>query len=313
MDNIAVNKLPSCLQTRSGWAEFFESKRTAEPHIHQIEPTNHCSYTCIMCPRSKYMTRPKGYMKLALYQKIIDEIATYSAAISKKDIELFHFGESLLHPKIVSMVEYAANKQLKIVLSVNPLELTPKLAEKILQSKPHKIIISLDGYDDQSYKAIRGAHANFTAAVKNIEALLQLKKNELQTQIIIRMILVHMNEKHAAHFKLFWENKGAIVEIRSFFPWNKAELAKLGTFEKYPPHMPCPFSWQYIVVQWNGDVVPCCRDYNAVNVLGNVTTQSLKAIWNGATAVAFRKQMAIGEYAQDLCKECMELYYTASN
>jgi MoaA/NifB/PqqE/SkfB family radical SAM enzyme len=127
---ITKKHLPSCLQNRKGWADMFELKRTMEPHIHQIEPTNHCPYSCIMCPRPKHMKRRKGYMELSVYRMIIDEISDYSPSVRDKEIELFHFGESLLHPGLVDMINYASGKQLKIVLSVNGPLLNIDLAKK---------------------------------------------------------------------------------------------------------------------------------------------------------------------------------------
>jgi radical SAM protein with 4Fe4S-binding SPASM domain len=72
--------------------------------------------------------------------------------------------------------------------------------------------------------------------------------------------------------------------------------------------MPCPFPWQYLVVQWNGDVVPCCRDYDAVNRVGNARETTLKEIWNGPELREFRSAMAEARYGNELCAECMEIY-----
>ena len=126
-----------------------------EPHLHQIEPTNHCPYTCVMCPRSEKMNRKLGFMEMDLYTKVIDEVAGYSDAARSKEIELFHFGESLLHPGIADMVGYAADRALPITLSVNAPQLNPDLAAELLSRGAHKIIISLDGTDKESYRRIR--------------------------------------------------------------------------------------------------------------------------------------------------------------
>jgi radical SAM protein with 4Fe4S-binding SPASM domain len=74
--------------------------------------------------------------------------------------------------------------------------------------------------------------------------------------------------------------------------------------------MPCPFPWRYLVVQWNGDVVPCRRDCNGATVLGNVAGQSLREIWNGPAYAAFRQQMLAADYRNGICGPCMKLYAT---
>jgi radical SAM protein with 4Fe4S-binding SPASM domain len=302
-------KLPSALRSRKGWSSFLELKRSFEPHLHQIEPTNACPYSCIMCPRDKFMSRPVGFMDFALYAKVIDEVASFSSSVREKEVELFHFGESLLHPEIAEMVAYGVGRGLNLVLSVNAPQLTPELAEKIITKDPVKLIISMDGYDAESYREIRGKNADYSLAVEHLETLLKMmKRNGSRSRVIVRMIRMQRNYQGEDQFRTRWQELGGEVEVRDFFPWNKKELIPLGTVEKYPPHMPCPFPWQYLVVQWNGDVVPCCRDFNAVNCLGNVTNLSLKEIWNSTGYEQFRESMSKGEFEPSMCAECMEIY-----
>lgn len=304
--------LPASLRSRKGWSEMFELKRPAEPHVHQIEPTNHCPYACIMCPRSHKMTRGLGFMEMDLYYKLIDEIAQYSVETREKEIELFHFGESLLHPKIDEMVGYASDRDIKIVLSVNAPHLQRELAERILERKPYKITISLDGSDEKSYRKIRGPVANFDKALKNINSLIQIhKKLNSRTELIARMIELNDNKHQRSDFRNLFKSLNIKVEFQSFFPWTESELAELGTYQAYPVNMPCPFPWEYLVVQWHGTIVPCCRDYNSFNVMGNVKDTSLKEIWNSREYAAFRAQHACGNFADnEFCKDCMSIYGT---
>ncbi len=305
-------RLPSALSSRNGWADLLELKRTAYPHVHQIEPTNHCPYSCVMCPRSRWMTRELGFMEMGLYRAVVDEIATFDEAVRAKELELFHFGESLLHPQIFDMVRYAAGKRLAVVLSVNAPELSPAKAEEILASGPARLIVSLDGYDAASYRQIRGDAADFATAMANLHHLAELvRKNAPTTRVCVRMIRLKQNETQLEPFRAAWEGSGIDVEIRPFFPWTEKELAELGEVQKYPPYMPCPFPWQYLVVQWDGTVVPCCRDYNGVNAVGNVREETLRQIWNGERYAAFRRQHRTGEYGTNgFCRDCMEIFYT---
>jgi len=307
-----MKKLPSIFNSRKSWSEYFELKRTEEPHVHQIEPTNHCPYTCVMCPRTKKMTRETGFMDMQLYYKIIDEIDGFKEPVRSKEIELFHFGESLIHPQLDEMILYASNKGLNIVLSINPPNLNTEKTINILKANPSKIIISLDGHDNDSYRAIRGQKADYDKAVKNINFLLK-KHIEINstTKIIIRMIEFDLNSNYADIFKEQWKDERVEIEIREFFPWTEKDLVKLGKVSKWRPFMPCPFPWQYIVVQYNGDVVPCCRDYDAKNKILNVKNHTLKQIWNSKEYYSFREQHTTGDYTNnDFCKECMDIYYT---
>ncbi|NWF39541.1 radical SAM protein [Mariprofundus sp. NF] len=303
--------LPKALQSREGWAQFFEHYRTEEPHIHQIEPTNRCPYTCVMCPRNDNMTRKQGNMEMGLFRKIIDEASTYSEKVREKEIELFHFGESLFHPQLAEMVAYSSSAGLRPTLSINPADLNSGMIDDLLKSAPYKIIISLDSMTDKRYRAIRGEHAEIDRAVENTELLLQRHQQlESNTIISIRMIVMNLNEDEVEDFRNFWQERGGVVELRDFFPWSKNELQELGRVEKYPAYMPCPFPWQYLVAQWNGDVVACCRDYNGLLKLGNVADSTLKEIWNGPAYTEFRRKMASGRGLTSFCEECLSIYYS---
>ncbi len=186
--------LPRSLQSRAGWAAFFARRRNPSPHIHQIEPTNQCNCSCIMCPRDRYMTRDIGYMEMDSFQRLIGEISTFPDDIKAKEIELFHFGESLFHPRILDMVHCTSLAGLKPVLSVNPANFSQDQIDRLSGSGPLKIIISLDSLNPDTFKAIRGPGADLHKAVSNTETLLRKSTGNRDTEIVIRMIVMDINQ-----------------------------------------------------------------------------------------------------------------------
>lgn len=257
------------------------------------------------------MTRKVGYMDIGIFRKVIDEVNTFPDEVRLKEIELFHFGESLLHPAMTEMNAYASGMGLNTVLSVNAPELKKDISKELIKDNPYKIIVSLDGFDEESFNLIRGRRIDYDQAVSNILGVHKLIGDfGSRTKLVVRMIAMASNAHTIDEFKAFWSRNGIEAEIREFFPWGEKEMEELGDFNKYPPYMVCPFSWQYVVVQWNGDVVACCRDYNAENVMGNVKNESLTEIWNGKAFESFRKNMVTGNYQNNICGPCMDLYYT---
>jgi len=312
MSRLSEDQLPSFLKSRRGWGDFLELKRSEFPHLHQIEPTNACPYHCVMCPRGSRMTRNIGYMTMHVFRQVMDEVSTYPDPVKSREIELFHFGESLLHPDIVRMNAYAAAKGLNTVLSVNALELRPDLAAGLADGGAGTIIVSLDGDTQERFEKIRGRRIDYEQAVRNILSLSDhIRATGAATRLEVRMIMLRQNSDRVEGFKTFWRDKGVDARVRDFFPWGEPDMASLGDYEKnYPPFMPCPFAWQYLVVQWNGDVVACCRDYNGQTVMGNVMETELKEIWNGQAYARFREDMVQGTYHNSICFPCMGLYYT---
>ena len=46
-------------------------------------------------------------------------------------------------------------------------------------------------------------------------------------------------------------------------------------------NFPCSYLWRRMVINYDGIVTICCRDYNCMNIMGDFNIQSLKDIWNG--------------------------------
>jgi radical SAM protein with 4Fe4S-binding SPASM domain len=70
----------------------------------------------------------------------------------------------------------------------------------------------------------------------------------------------------------------------------------------------CTLPWEVMTVTWNGDVVPCCYDYDAKMVLGNMGEQSLSEIWNGDKIQSIRKEFVANRVTNPLCRHCEKLY-----
>ena len=58
--------------------EKFESFRSKEPVIYNIETTNACNMTCIFCPRTTRMTRKIEHLHEDLSQTIVDQVRPWT-------------------------------------------------------------------------------------------------------------------------------------------------------------------------------------------------------------------------------------------
>jgi radical SAM protein with 4Fe4S-binding SPASM domain len=64
--------------------------------------------------------------------------------------------------------------------------------------------------------------------------------------------------------------------------------------------------WHANVITWDGLVVPCCFDKDAMHQLGNTKNQSFKEIWNNENYRQFRKEITKGRKNIDICSNCSE-------
>jgi MoaA/NifB/PqqE/SkfB family radical SAM enzyme len=65
----------------------------------------------------------------------------------------------------------------------------------------------------------------------------------------------------------------------------------------------CPAPYDQFVIQWNGDVVTCCTDYEGRTKTANVFATSIEEIWKGATLRQRRQDMLDG-HLLDVCARC---------
>jgi len=64
--------------------------------------------------------------------------------------------------------------------------------------------------------------------------------------------------------------------------------------------------WHANVITWDGLVVPCCFDKDALHKLGNLGNQSFKEIWHNENYRRFRKELMTGRKQIDICANCSE-------
>ena len=60
------------------------------------------------------------------------------------------------------------------------------------------------------------------------------------------------------------------------------------------------------VITWDGLVVPCCFDKDAMHRLGNLNMQSFKEIWNNDNYKQFRNELMKSRQNIDICANCSE-------
>ncbi len=266
----------------------------------KIELTNFCNLACPMCPHEQ-MQRDVGYMKPALFRKIIDE--------STPDLEfayLHHLGESLFHGKIGELIKYGRQKGVAMGLSTNATYLDHRKGKVLLESGLDFLVISMDGASPDTYDRIR-VGGDFATTVKNVRAFFDLKKqlpNHLT--VVVQMIVTAQNHHEVKRFAKLWSADGAQVMIKEARDWaGQVKLVQISKPSKDPQvgveappafqapapvqHTPCKMLWSELTVLWDGAVVPCVNVFERENILGDFSTQTLQQIWNGEEMQRFRR------------------------
>lgn len=127
-----------------------------------IDVTNHCNKACSICPmRDRYHKRyfPMGYMDVALFTNIVDQLPEGTEIDFHKD------GEPLLHKDIAWMIGYAHNKGFFTHIVTNGI-LLDRYKKELIESGLDLITISIVDaipyHSINSFMQYKGARKPFT-------------------------------------------------------------------------------------------------------------------------------------------------------
>ena len=240
----------------------------------RYEVTDHCNASCIMCPRDEHEHgRAHGIMDQDKYEKSIDEVVSLGA----KNIVLTGFGEPMLDKKLELKISYAKKQGLFTYIISNGSVLNSKRAEKILKAGLDEIRISFYGMGADTYNTVMQG-LDFETTKNGLLKFIKLRdEKNFKTKIQISYLTLPENEKDERAFREFWEPLVDAIEI--WRPHNFGDgrdyrdRIEIKTTCGRPETGP-------LQIQWDGEVIPCCYDYNNKIVLGNAFEQPVLEILN---------------------------------
>jgi MoaA/NifB/PqqE/SkfB family radical SAM enzyme len=144
-----------------------------------VELTNNCNLKCPeCCTGSGLMTRKKGFMELKLFDRILSELKPYLYYVT-----LNFQGESMMHPQFFSFLKKSPN--INTIVSTNGHFLSEENADKLVSSGLNRLIVSLDGMDQETYASYRinGVLAAVKKGIKNIYEAKKRASSPLRLEI----------------------------------------------------------------------------------------------------------------------------------
>lgn len=285
-----------------------------------IEPTTSCNLRCPECPSGlRSFTRPTGMLKKELYESIIDQLAPTLSYL------IFYFqGEPFLHPALLEMVKYATQKKIYTTTSTNAHYLNDEAAKRTVESGLDRLIISIDGTTQETYESYRvgGRLDKVIEGAKNIMRWKQQLKSKTP-HVIFQFLVVGPNEHQMHEVELLAKEIGVdevkfkTAQIYDFE--NGSDLIpKNEKYSRYRKNVNGTYSikngladhcwkmWHSCVITWDGKVVPCCFDKDAHYVLGDLTKNSFREIWEGEPYQQFRKTLFNSRHEIEMCRNCTE-------
>jgi len=312
------------------WSDLSKPKLTSI----NLELTAHCNYTCDFCLNPDEQFRSKGYISQKLVNKVIDELD------ENIRVHICGVGEPSLHPEFLEIVLRLRKKFKYVSLVTNGTIFTKYSAKEISSLRLDKIFFSLDFIDPEIYKKIKGG--SLDKVFKGLK--LYSDSGEYKTEIQVNYLFTRtttVEELLEAYNKLClilknnWciyirQIKDLAGEVNIETSNDEDELDK--TLKKYvnkhfivenwnrylentnfvneDPKI-CRHIYKYYMLLWNGDVVPCCQDFNAQLKLFNVldTNYNLSQLFTTNIYKSFFVDMEKLNYSKyPICKACKDYY-----
>jgi radical SAM protein with 4Fe4S-binding SPASM domain len=305
------------------------TKSLGKPKIYQLETTNYCPYTCVMCPRTHAMTRELGHMDIGLFRTIVDQINPAWQAdnvLDEPSIALWHFGEPIVYRHFNESISYSHSKGLEVALSTNPSVWTKQRIREMLELPVDHLNVMFDGMNDETSMAIRGKAASFQRGHANLMELLAEKNRRgcSRPNIWVSMVRQPKNGHQWQTFQNYWKNVDGVdsVSLGSFSTFAgdvpelvtiNEELSSYDTVQRQRlachaqcSRLACYYPWHSFAVTWEGKAVPCCRDHNSSLVLGDLRNESIEQVWNGQPLQELRRQFVAKQVTARPCSTCRE-------
>jgi radical SAM protein with 4Fe4S-binding SPASM domain len=257
-----------------------------------VELTNMCNLKCDYCFHgNNSMKRPTGFMSKETFETILEQVKEF-----RPKLTLHLAGESFLHPLLFDFIRIAKIYNLTVGITTNG-TIIDKDDFGILKTGIDIINISYVGEKINS----------------NIYGIIEKNNNiKSNTKIYISIVDNMLTKEHKEELKSIWNNKIGVSKfiIRDLMTWgNTVENNINFNFKKkffsvikksdYIMQIYLNLTMKHICnsvyttagILWNGDIVPCCLDYDGKLVMGNIKYDNILNIWNGHKMKELRKTL----------------------
>ncbi|MBF0156694.1 MAG: radical SAM protein [Magnetococcales bacterium] len=316
------------------------------PKLLQVEPTNHCTLGCGMCPRQR-MGRSKGYLTPELWEGILASWQGRRVELalpllfhpeqvvfnlhSPGTVKFFFLGEPLLHREAPAMIARGREAGCLVSIQTNGTLLAdPGMRRRLLSSRPHEIGISIDGWDEAGFELLRRGHdwATLVASVRALHEERAALGLGAEVALGVSAIMVDAVPDWRRRIGEFLEPILPWVDRVGLIPLDRRrEPLFLDAEGRLVPHAReastgggtavggpvggalCAEPLNKLNVLWDGRVTACCHDIDGEVLLGRVEEAGgIDGVWMGERARGLRQALIGGGLdGHPLCRACLGL------
>ena len=279
----------------------------AFPPILQLQTRTGCNASCVICPQSRIKNDfPEEAMSDELYRSLVEQCR------HQKNLHGVGFvlhNEPLLDttlPEKIRLFRERGPEQAMTFLVTNGTLLTPKMADRLLDSGLDALHISCNGYGREDYEAVNQGKSwdEFRA---NLDSF--LARDLSQTAVLLSFVRSRLYREEMEKAIREWKargiysyvhginNRGGMVEdYEKFAIPLEQEAWPLRARKKVVKRFLgcCPYPFLQMSVLANGQVLICTHDWARRQVVGDLKHQTILEAWNGPEMRAARLHLLSG-------------------
>lgn len=285
-----------------------------------IEPTNTCNAKCPLCPTgARELNRPKAFLQDDTFRRFVNQAFPYAETMN-----LWNFGEPFLHAKAFDFIRYAADRHISVTVSTNGYVFYhQENVERLVECGLDYLIVALDGATPEVFNRYR-VNVRFDRVLAGMAALRDLKLRLGVDHPVVdwQYIVMRHNVHEIDQARRMAAELGAVFSVKTVDMGMVDGLpegitvpddAKLSRYQRLPDgklelravrQNHCYYLWHMLLLNSNGEVVPCCYDVKSELVLGNIERDTLREIWNGKRAQQLRRQLLTNRGSIRPCSVC---------
>jgi radical SAM protein with 4Fe4S-binding SPASM domain len=296
------------------------------PESLMVEPSGACNLRCPLCPTGLKLTERDGYtLSPEDFERALGRFRH-----TLRTITFWNYGEPFLNRDLARMVAFAARHGIRTRISTNGHFLERPMLDDLLAAGLTQLIVSIDTPHEALYPRYR-VRGDFERVVSGFRHAAERKRAlGAKTEIIAQYMLMKGSEDVdaiAAHGEAIGADKvvvktlgiGSSVPQPSDRDW--ALMPEADEFNRYVSRdevkakvnwedSRCSYIWRRMVLNSDGQCVPCCRDQMAQFKLGSVRDEgTLAAVWNGPGYRRYRRHIRETQKNEVMCQRCPELVH----
>jgi radical SAM protein with 4Fe4S-binding SPASM domain len=290
----------------------------ASPLTLYIDPSSRCNLECKFCFQSDPSQRERmgqQVMDMDLFAKVVSDIKMFSQKVKK--IHLHGFGEPMLNKNLASMI--AALKDgcaERVAITTNATALTPKLASELIESGLDEMNVSIYAMDNASFESFTGRDIKVEKIYQNVQNLYHQSRSsnlKIHAKYVGNINTASSTRKFKELFSgiadTIWVDNGTNIwpemDIIERVGLNGPLKHQYGLEASNAGKPICPQIFYQMLVHANGKVSPCCADFAAQKVIGDVHDQHLTDIWTGHLMSQLRVDHLSGDLTNHkVCGSC---------